>query len=213
MTYCAFVVVAGLCLAPESPLNKAEPFRPLFNGKSLNGWRGDLRYWSVVDGAIVGDTNPGGIKQNTFLIAAGDYADFVLRLRFKLQEGASGVQFRSRLPNAVKAGFRVTGYQADIDNSGSTGEFYEEKGRSTLVRADPEVVRRYFHKGKWNRMEIQMMGDQGVIKVNGQVTSRYTEKDPSIPRSGLIALQLQSGAGMRIAFKDIEIREIAGSVN
>ena len=31
-----------------------EGFVPLFNGKDLTGWRGDLRYWNVVDGVIVG---------------------------------------------------------------------------------------------------------------------------------------------------------------
>ena len=33
-----------------------EGFRPLFNGKNLDGWDGDPRLWSVGDGMIVGST-------------------------------------------------------------------------------------------------------------------------------------------------------------
>ena len=186
---------------------EAATFEPLFDGHTLKGWRGDTRYWSVQNHAIVGSTKPDGLRSNTFLIANGEYDNFVLRLQFKLVNGASGVQFRSR-PLGDGSEFRVTGYQADIDNSGSTGEFYEEKGRSTLVRADPEVVRKHFRKGDWNELQIRMVGDQGVIQVNQHETSRYTEKDPDIPRTGLIALQLQAGDGMEIHFKNIQIREI-----
>ena len=31
-------------------------FRPIFDGKSLQGWDGDPRFWRVEDGAIVGQT-------------------------------------------------------------------------------------------------------------------------------------------------------------
>ena len=31
-------------------------FQPLFDGKSLNNWDGNPKFWSVRDGAIVGQT-------------------------------------------------------------------------------------------------------------------------------------------------------------
>ena len=30
----------------------------LFDGETLDGWAGDMRFWSVVDGAIVGQPRP-----------------------------------------------------------------------------------------------------------------------------------------------------------
>ena len=204
--------LVGLLILAASPV-VAQPtqakFRRLFDGKSLKGWHGDARYWSVVDGAIVGNTHPDGRKKNTFLIADGEYHDFILRVKFRLKNGASGVQFRSRmLSKKPEDKFLVTGYQADIDNGGSTGEFYEEKGRSTLKRPDPAVVKKHFRKGEWNQFEIKMVGDEGVIRLNGHVTSRYKETNAKIPRSGFVALQLQAGSGMEIAFKDVEIHEL-----
>lgn len=203
------LILCTLVFALLSPSSADEGFKKLFDGKSLTGWRGDKSYWRVVDGTIVGDTKPTGMQQNTFLIADGEYADFVLRVKCRLVNGASGIQFRSRSLNDKNPNsFQVTGYQADIDYGGSMGEFYEEKGRGVLVRADAEVVERHVNKSGWNAFEIQMIGGTGVIRVNGRVTSRYVEKDDTIPRTGFVALQLQAGNGMEIAFKDIEIREL-----
>jgi hypothetical protein len=185
----------------------ADVFKKLFDGKTLEGWRGDPARWSVKNGAIVGSTEPNGIKANTFLIAGGKYEDFILRVKFKHAKGSSGIQFHS-----VTAGkpeeFRVTGYQADI-GGGDTGTFYEEKGRGTLAAADRKKIKSALKKGDWNSYEIKVARRTVELKINGQVTARYTEKeDVKVPRSGLIALQLQAGPGMEIAFKDIEIREL-----
>lgn len=201
-------LVAIIVACIITPLAAEQPTTKLFDGTTLKGWRGDASYWSVRNGAIVGNTKPNGRQANTFLIADGDYHDFVLRVKFKLINGASGVQFRSR-PLGDPAEFHVTGYQADI-GSGDTGTFYEEKGRSTLAAADAEVVRRHYKPGKWNQYEISAIGDDVVVKVNGHVTARYTETEPAskIPRAGFVALQLQAGVGMEIAFKDISIRPV-----
>ncbi|HRQ89367.1 MAG TPA: DUF1080 domain-containing protein, partial [Bacteroidia bacterium] len=51
-----------------SPLAAVEP-EILFNGKDLTGWSGLPQFWSVQDGAIVGETteaNP--TAGNTFLV-------------------------------------------------------------------------------------------------------------------------------------------------
>lgn len=46
--------------------------RRLFNGRSLDGWNGDPRLWSVRDGVIHGETTPEKAADgNTFLIFCG----------------------------------------------------------------------------------------------------------------------------------------------
>jgi hypothetical protein len=30
-------------------------FKPMFDGKTLNGWEGDPRYWWVEDGELIGE--------------------------------------------------------------------------------------------------------------------------------------------------------------
>src|SRR6266446_5781772 len=54
---------------PEPPNNDNTGFDLIFDGKTLNGWDGDPKYWRVENGAIVGEITPETIvKQNTFLI-------------------------------------------------------------------------------------------------------------------------------------------------
>jgi hypothetical protein len=95
-------------------------FKPLFDGKTLNGWKsvgGDAPY-SVEDGAIVGRMTKG--TPNSFLITDKEYGDFILELDIKLEGNKtnSGVQTRSHLdPNANNGKGRVYGRQVEIDPS------------------------------------------------------------------------------------------------
>src|SRR6185369_381922 len=94
-----------------------EGFVRLDNGKDLSGWKGDLEFWSVQDGALTAKTTLDSRltkeKYNTFLVwQGGQPADFELKLQYKIVGGNSGVQYRSRVIDDTK--FIVSGYQADI---------------------------------------------------------------------------------------------------
>src|SRR6266487_1963497 len=68
----AFLLLSTLlCAAAQEP-----GFVPLFDGKTLDGWDGDPRLWSVRDRAIVGSTDGVSISENSFLITKRDYSDF-----------------------------------------------------------------------------------------------------------------------------------------
>src|SRR5215471_21024432 len=88
--------------APTAPSEPAG-MKPMFDGKTLDGWDGDLRLWSVKDGVIHGEaTKDASTKGNTFLIwKGGEPADFEMRVTFRLDpnktgQGNSGVQYRSK---------------------------------------------------------------------------------------------------------------------
>ena len=117
-------------VAQETP----EPgFVSLFNGKDLSGWDGDPRFWSVQDGAIVGQTTSEvSTKKNTFLVYQGDTVDdFELRFSYRVKGGNSGIQYRSELLSK----WFVKGLQADFEDKihdgkdKYTGMFFEENGR------------------------------------------------------------------------------------
>ena len=82
------------------PAADADGFRPLFDGKTLDGWDGDPRVWHVEDNCITGQTtkeNP--VPRNTFLIwRGGKPGDFQLKIEFRMPNPGfanSGVQIRS----------------------------------------------------------------------------------------------------------------------
>ena len=61
-------------------------FRPIFDGKSLEGWKGNDKFWRVENGSIVAESTPDNpCKANEFLTwQDGQVDDFTLKLEFKL---------------------------------------------------------------------------------------------------------------------------------
>lgn len=202
-TFALFTVMATLLVSAES-LRADEGFKPLFDGKTLEGWTGDARLWSVEDGKIVGTTDEHTIKTNTFLATEKPYENFVLRLKFKLRNHNSGVQFRSKqLDDNV-----VAGYQADIADKRYMGILYEERGRGILVDVDPNAVGPHVKEGDWNEYVITADGPHITQVLNGFTTVDYTEESDEGAKDGIIALQLHVGPKMQASFKDIEIKEL-----
>lgn len=180
--------------------------RPLFAGQSLAGWEGNPSVWRVRDGAIVGGSLDGN-PQNEFLATTQTYADFVLRLEYKLAgtEGFinGGVQFRSTRVAPPAAEMR--GYQADI-GAGHSGCLYDESRRNQfLARASDEKIRQLEIPGEWNRYEVRCLGRRLQIVLNGEKTVDYTETDPAIPRDGLIALQIHGACKAEISFRNLTV--------
>lgn len=110
----------------------------LFNGTTLEGWRGDPRFWSVEDGCIVGrSTAENPCTTTTYLHHATPFGDFVVEFDIKLEgDGAnSGLQYRSTpKPPDQGDGYDLSGYQADIDQRHAyTGILYETYGRGIAV--------------------------------------------------------------------------------
>jgi hypothetical protein len=203
---CSIVASAGVAFSADEPAAKAEEgFVPLFDGKSLAGWEGNLQLWKTEDGMIVGDS--AGIKHNEFLATTKSYGDFELRLEFRLRrgEGNSGVQFRSqRVPTSTE----VSGYQADVGEK-YWGCLYDESRRNKiLVQAPPELEKK-LKKDDWNNYVIRAEGDHIVLKLNGETTVDYRELDDKIARSGIIALQVHAGGPLRVEFRQLRIRELA----
>ncbi len=117
-------------------------FVSIFDGKTLNNWKGDSKYWHVENGKLVGIVTPETIlKQNTFIIWQGDQPeDFELKLSYKISEsGNSGINYRSQI--IKNRPFALKGYQADIDGKNKyTGQNYEEKKRTTLAYRGEKVI-------------------------------------------------------------------------
>jgi len=97
-------------------------FVRIFNGKDLQGWDGVPGLWSVKDGVIRGQTteeNP--IQKNTFIIYRGGenkglLKDFALKVKFRIENGNSGIQYRSFVLDPDIDKYRLAGYQAEVAN-------------------------------------------------------------------------------------------------
>jgi hypothetical protein len=205
----------------------------IFDGKTLAGWDGDPKFWTVDDGALTGTTTKENPTQgNTFALwTGGEPGDFELKLKYKIVGGNSGIQYRSfKLPKG-KDRWRMGGYQADID-SGDTysGILYGEQFRGILANrglittlgedgkpttvgtlGDSKAIQARIKKEDWN--EYHIIAKANVFKhfINGVQTSECTDNDSDTRRAtGLLGLQLHAGPPMKVQFKDIMIQQ-AGS--
>ncbi|MGB6151404.1 MAG: DUF1080 domain-containing protein [Pricia sp.] len=119
-----------------------EGFVNIFDGKTLDGWKGDTTYWSVKNGNLTGEVTPETLlKNNTFIVwQGGQPDDFELKLEFKIAEsGNSGINYRSEKIDTME--YALRGYQADIDGKiRYTGQNYEEKKRATLAYRGEKVI-------------------------------------------------------------------------
>jgi hypothetical protein len=179
----------------------------LFNGKTLDGWEGNLKIFRVQDGAIVGGSLSDKVIRNEFLCTTRSYADFDVRLKFKLlgQGANAGVQFRTkRIPNHHE----VSGYQADMGD-GWWGALYDESRRNkVLTGPDQAKMKNIVRAGDWNEYRIRAEGRHIQLWLNGVQTVDYTETDPTIDSSGVICPQIHSGPPSEAWYKDITIIDL-----
>jgi hypothetical protein len=182
----------------------------LFDGRTLAGWEGDTtKMWRVEDGAIVGGSLAETVPKNDFLATTRRYANFVLRLQFKLEGTGfvnAGVQFRSE--RLREPAHEMTGYQADLGEK-YWGSLYDESRRNrVLLGPDQTSMAALVKTGDWNDYEIRAEGRRIRLTLNGRQTADYTEDDPAIPLSGLIALQIHGGGKAQVAYRNITIVEL-----
>jgi hypothetical protein len=230
---CFLAIALGLpaiVLGGDAPATNTDGFRPLFDGKSLEGWDGDPKFWSVQEGCITGQTtkeNPA--PRNTFLIwRGGKPGDFQLKIEFRMPNPGfanSGVQIRSW---EGPAKWQVSGYQPDMDwENHYTGICYGEnfrgilanRGEKTVIGKDhkPKVVERFgtsAELGKvikmhdWNEYDITARGNRIIEKINGHLMCEVVDEDTLARKDGVIALQIHAGPPMKVQFRNVRFKEI-----
>jgi hypothetical protein len=216
---------------PEPIEGDEAGFRGMFDGKTLDGWEGDPKYWRVSDGTMTGEITPETlIKSNTFIIwRGGQPEDFELKVDFRITSGGnSGINYRSVVvPDAVTPAnrFAMRGYQYDMDGKNRyTGNNYEEKGRLFLAErgevthvtgtripivlsrvGDNEELARFIAEG-WNSAHLIVRGNTMIHNLNGRLMCMVIDDDPNRERKGLIGVQVHVGGPMRVDYRNWRIR-------
>jgi hypothetical protein len=207
----SLILLPGLLVVAGCMLSAGVKPVQLFNGKNFSGWEGDtVKTWKIVDGAIVGGSLTKQVPHNDFLCTTKSYADFILKLKFKLSgtEGFinGGVQFHSK--RAINPAYEMVGYQADLGPKYWASLYDESRRNKTLAAPDSSFISRILKPGDWNHYEVRSQNGRIRILLNGKLTVDYTEADKSIPQEGLIGLQIHGGGKALIAYKDLTIEEL-----
>ena len=200
----ATVLLLGLCAAGQSRSDAA--WVPLFNGKDLAGWNknGDEK-WIVEQGTILCES---AANKYGYLTTAKNYRDFDLRLKFKGEaDGNSGVFFHSRITGIDPGhGPDIEGMQVEVDPlaGNHTGGLYESGGREWVIMPTKQGERA-LKPGQWNDLEVSVRGNHIVTHLNGVKVVDYHDAAPKFTE-GAIGLQIHTGGGVRMRWKDIYVR-------
>ena len=174
----------------------------LFNGKNLEGWTvHGTEEWYVQDGEIICESGPD--EAYGYLSTDEYYDDFDLSLEFKQEaDGNSGVFFRSTLD-----GTKIDGWQVEVAPPGhDTGGIYESYGRGWLIKPDPEKDSN-LKMGEWNKMRIRVVGSTVTTWLNGKEMVELTDEEIGEGK-GAIALQIHDGGGIKVRWRNIELRPL-----
>ena len=197
MVLCAVLVPGALADEEAKP-----QWKPLMNGKTLEGWHSvGEGTWTVEEGAFVGRADK--TRLYGLLVSDDAFKDFTVRLKFKCLSGDSGFYIRTIIKEPEKA----HGLQVQVGLAGSgVGGIYESYGRAWIDgKPDLEREKKYTKTDAWNEMTISAHGGNVVIDVNGTKTAEL--KDDKSRPEGHFALQMHAGCVMHVMFKEIEICE------
>jgi hypothetical protein len=228
------VLLVWACAAALGAPRTEPGFASLFNGRDLTGWEGNPALWSVQDGVITGVTRADTkLSHNTFLVYTGAvFGDFELRLSYRIVNGNSGIQYRSKVLKQGTFGPVVGGYQADFE-AGQTysGILYEEQGRGILAqRGQKTVIREVDGKTQvqvtgqvgnseeiqaairpedWNDYVVIAKGNRLQHFINSKATVDVVDEQVSkAAATGTLALQIHVGPPMTVQFRDVRIRKL-----
>lgn len=163
----ALLLSVGVALAEDAknvgltPEEAQNGFVSLFDGRSLDGWQGDVKHYAVKDGVM--------ICHGGNLFTAKEYANFILRFEFKLPPaGNNGVGIRSPLggsPSFDSMEIQIL----DDGHEKYKGWLQPYQVHGSIYGVVP--AKRGFLKptGQWNQEEILADGPHIKITLNGTV--------------------------------------------
>lgn len=183
-------------------LLNAQRTTKIFNGKDLTGWTiHGTEKWYVQNGELICESGPD--KEYGYLSTNKNYKNFILTVHF-LQEanGNSGVFFRSSIE-----GTKISGWQVEVAPLNlHTAGIYESYGRGWLIQPKPKDEK-ILKQGEWNTMKIKVVNDEVTTWLNGH--KMVYLKDEKIGKGeGFIALQIHSGGGIKVRWKNMKIKEL-----
>lgn len=177
-------------------------WQSLFNGEDLTGWKiHGTEKWYAENGEIICESGPDA--EYGYLATDQIFKDFELSVEFKQEaDGNSGIFFRSSLD-----GTKIAGWQAEVaPPNHDSGGIYESYGRGWLQQI-PDEEEGHLKMGEWNQMRIRAKGDRVTTWLNDHQMVDF--EDEKIGQAeGVIALQIHSGGGIKVRWKNLKIKEI-----
>jgi len=201
------ILAVGLVMITGMARGQEDGFEPLFDGKSLAGWKANenAARWQVADGQIVCHGQP----SHLFYIGRdaakpAEFKNFHFKAEVMTKPGAnSGIYFHTRYQ---PEGWPEKGHEAQVNNSQGdpvrTGSLYN-------------VVKNFEAPAKddvWFTEEVIVDGNHIIIKVDGKTIVDFVEKTEEVKdgrklSAGTFALQAHD-PGSEVHYRNIRVKRL-----
>jgi 3-keto-disaccharide hydrolase len=217
----AFVFVVFLAFTTSAAAQEKQPltasWRPLFDGKSLDGWEHIGPGKMVLENGQLRTAGGMGLLWYT----KEKFGDCVIRVVYKVASKHSNSGIYVRIADkpkdpwfAVHHGFEVQICDADDDYHGTGAIYSLSKSVARPVKPD----------GEWNTMEITLKGQQVLVSLNSEQVNDFDAEKSQVPKrvkdyepvrgprptSGYIGLQNHGDVtgNSPVYFKEVSVRPL-----
>ena len=179
----AIVVAIGTGLRAEEP-----GFKALFDGKSTEGWQGDVGGYEVKDGELHCRKGAGGK-----LLTKEEFADFDLKFEFRLTPGANnGLGIRAPLDgDAAFAGMELQILDDGHEKYAGIAPYQSHGSVYGVLPAKRGALKA---TGEWNSQEVIAEGSKIKVILNG---TTIVDGDIAEFRDGKKTLDGQAHPGLK----------------
>jgi hypothetical protein len=214
----SFLAIGGLLLSAPAA-RAADDAAPagwitMFNGKDLAGWRPSKEHpdsFRVEDGILIVDGDRGHLfwEGDPADPAAEQFANFHWHAKAKtMPQANSGLYFHTEYQDS---GWPAKGFECQVNQSHrdakKTGGLYAV---ADVMNESPVA------DGEWYDYDIIVDGKRVVVKINGEVTTDWTQPEDWEPPKGMAGRRLDRGTfaiqahdpGSVVHYKDIRVQRL-----
>jgi hypothetical protein len=192
-----------------------EGWTPLFDGKSLNGWRANenAAAWSVKNGWI----ETSGARSHLFYqgrLANASFKNFELKADVMTRPNANGgIFFHTKYQ---PSGWPEKGFEVQVYNAQSRPTEYGERRKTGSLLGVRNIYKSLVKDDDWCQLHIMVRGKNVQIRLNDILLVDYVEPDSPVRvnkeqerilGTGTFALQAHD-AGSQVRYRNILVRPL-----
>jgi hypothetical protein len=212
----AFLTVPLLCLAARPDDARKAEWRPLFDGKSLDGWEHVGPGKMVLEDGMLRTEGGMGLLWYT----REKFGDCVLRVVYKTTSERSNSGVFIRIAERPKDEWYAVHHGYEVQICDATDDYH----RTGAVYSMSKATARPSKVGEWNTMDITLQGNRVIVTLNGVKVQDFDPDSASIPErkksyepergprptSGYIGLQNHNDVAKetQVYFKEVSVRPL-----
>ncbi len=207
---------AGLATAQEAGKPVGEGWLPLFDGRSLSGWKASEHpaSFKVVDGQIVCE----GPRAHLFYVGEGkapEFRDFELKAEVLTKPGAnSGIYFHTTFQ---AEGWPEKGFEIQVNNTHLGEGGYRELKKTGSLYGVRNQYKTLVRDNEWFTVRVVVRGKRVQVRVNEILLVDYVEPRPAVTAKGHEGCVLSQGtfalqchdSQSRVCFRNILVKPLA----